>query len=85
LSSAVAGDVSDGTEEREKYSRDTSIFTLTPSLVVYPHDAEDVSNLVKAIAKAKQAGEQVSLTARSAGTDMSGGPLTTSVVAVFTK
>src|SRR6202012_4665734 len=34
---------------------------------------------------AKQRGEDISLTARSAGTDMSGGPLTTSVLAVFMK
>jgi FAD/FMN-containing dehydrogenase len=85
LSSAVRGEVSDGLAEREKYSRDTSIFTLTPSVVVYPKDLQDLSSLVKAVVGAKQAGQNVSLTARSAGTDMSGGPLTSSVVAVFTK
>jgi len=53
--------------------------------VVYPKDTADVSTLVKAVAEAKASGEQVSVTARSAGTDMSGGPLTDSVVAVFTK
>ena len=66
-------------------SRDTSVFERTPSLVVYPKDTQDVSTLVKTIASAKAAGEDVSVTARSAGTDMSGGPLTDSVVAVFTK
>ncbi len=85
LTSTVKGDVVDDIETRTKMSRDTSIFTLTPSVVVYPKDAEDVSALVKVVADAKAAGEDVSVTARSAGTDMSGGPLTKSVLAVFTK
>lgn len=72
-------------EERKRYSRDTSLFTRTPSLVVYPKSKEEVAQLVRAVRARKEAGDDVSVTARSAGTDMSGGPLTTSVVAVFTK
>jgi FAD/FMN-containing dehydrogenase len=85
IKSSIQGDVDSSTDERAKYDRDTSLFTLTPSLVVYPKNAEDVSALVKAVAEAKKAGQNVSVTARSAGTDMSGGPLTDSIVAVFMK
>lgn len=85
LAAALKGDVSDAAEERAKYQHDTSLFERTPSLVVYPKDADDVAALVKAVHAAKEGGEDVSVTARSAGTDMSGGPLTRSVVAVFTK
>lgn len=85
LVSVLAGDVTDSEQERTKYSRDTSLFTRTPSLVVYPKDTGDVSLLIKEVRKAREAGEDVSVTARSAGTCMSGGPLTRSVVAVFTK
>ena len=85
ITSVVQGDVVDTDIERAKYSRDTSIFVRVPEVVVYPKDTEDVSRLVKAIREAKSEGMQASITARSAGTDMSGGPLTTSVVAVFTK
>jgi phosphomannomutase len=81
----IKGDVTDDGVVRAQMARDTSIFTRTPSLVVYPKDADDVSALVKTIHDAKQSGAEVSLTARSAGTCMSGGPLTTSVVAVFMK
>lgn len=81
----IRGDVSDTTADRKKYARDTSLFERTPSLVVYPKDADDVSTLVKAVYEAKAAGEDVSVTARAAGTCMSGGSLTRSVVAVFTK
>lgn len=85
LSGRIEGDVVDSTEEREKYARDTSLFKRVPSTVVYPKHAKDVAQLVKTIAELKQEGRDISLTARSAGTCMSGGSLTTSVVAVFTK
>ena len=85
LAKTLSGEVTDAPEERAKYRRDTSLFEREPSLVVYPKNADDVAALVKATRDAKEAGEDVSVTARSAGTDMSGGPLTRSVVAVFTK
>jgi len=89
LKSAIAGvmrgEVSDEESARRGAARDTSVFERIPELVVYPKDAEDVSALVKEVARARVAGAQVSLTARAAGTDMSGGPLTTSVVVNFMK
>jgi len=85
LSIGIEGEVSDEAETRNLYSRDTSVFTRTPSLVVYPKDTNDVSKLVQDVASAKRHGADVSVTARSAGTCMSGGSLTNSVVAVFTK
>ena len=85
VKSAIRGDVSNTEAERTRYSRDTSIFARVPEVVVYPRDTNDVSNLVRAVRKATNEGITASITARSAGTDMSGGPLTTSIVAVFTK
>jgi FAD/FMN-containing dehydrogenase len=85
IKNSIKGDIDTSAEGRAQYDRDTSLFTLTPSLVVYPKDPEDVSALVKAVAEAKKSGQDVSVTARSAGTDMSGGPLTNSIVAVFMK
>jgi HAD superfamily hydrolase (TIGR01484 family) len=81
----IKGDVDCKASELAKYSKDTSLFTRMPSLVVYPKDAADVSALVKVVSEAKKKGSNVSVTGRSAGTDMSGGPLTTSIVAVFMK
>ncbi len=85
IRSAIKGDVTDAESEIEKYSRDTSLFKIKPSLVVYPKDTQDVVALVKTVRAAKDAGQSVSLTGRSAGTDMSGGPLTNSIVTVFLK
>ena len=64
-------------------SHDASIFEVKPFLVVAPQDVYDIKNLVSFVFKKKQVGEVISLTARSAGTDMSGGPLTDSVVVDF--
>lgn len=85
LKKALKGDVSDSDEDRVKMSRDTSIFVRRPQVVVYPKDVEDVQALVRTITAARSEGIPASVAARSAGTDMSGGPLSNSIVAVFTK
>ncbi|OYV63470.1 MAG: hypothetical protein B7X03_01765 [Parcubacteria group bacterium 21-58-10] len=85
LASAVRGEVSDDAATLKTLSRDTSLFMRMPELVVYPEDANDVSAIVKEVGRARAAGADVSLAGRSAGTDMSGGPLTTGVVVSFLK
>ncbi|MCB9811054.1 MAG: FAD-binding oxidoreductase [Candidatus Nomurabacteria bacterium] len=74
------GDVDDSPRTLEKYSEDTSIFHLQPEVVVYPKDVADLATLIHYTHRHRG---QMSLTARSAGTDMSGGPLTTSIVVDF--
>jgi FAD/FMN-containing dehydrogenase len=81
----IQGDVTDDTSTRKEYSRDTSIFERTPSVVVFPRDANDVSATIRYVHDARAEGEDISITGRSAGTDMTGGPLTDSVSMVFTK
>ncbi len=85
LKQTLKGDVSDSPADLTRMSRDTSIFEIHPQLVVYPKDATDVARLLTETAAAKQQGLDVSITGRSAGTDMTGGPLTHSVVVSFTK
>ncbi len=70
---------------RTAYSRDASLFEVMPTAVVFPKDADDVKAIVRRAGEARRRGEQVSITARSAGTDMGGGPLTESIVLDFTK
>lgn len=69
----------------DHFSEDASIFSIRPEVVVFPKDAADIKNLIQFITKNKKNNPQLSLSARSAGTDMTGGPLTESIVAVFTK
>ncbi len=85
LAKVVRGEVSDDAATLAKLSHDTSLFMRIPTLVVYPKDAKDVSAVVKEVGRACAAGANVSLAARAAGTDMSGGPLTTGVVVSFTE
>lgn len=72
-------------ETLQKYSRDASVFSITPSLVAFPKNADEVSSIVRAAKRAKAEGEDISITARSAGTDMSGGSLTHSVMLDVTR
>jgi FAD/FMN-containing dehydrogenase len=85
LKTILKGDVMSDEATLEKYSEDYSIFKVKPRVVVFPKDEEDVKALVKFAAEKKTKGEPVSLTGRSAGTDMSGGPLNDSVIVEFAK
>lgn len=85
LTHSLKGEVLSTPEVLSSASRDTSIFMRMPSLVVRPLDSEDVQSLVREVRTARENGEEVSLTARAAGSCMSGGPLTTSIVVSFTE
>ncbi|MEK7530900.1 MAG: FAD-linked oxidase C-terminal domain-containing protein [Patescibacteria group bacterium] len=80
LKRAVRGDVDDSDAARELTSRDASVYRVVPEVVVRPRDEKDIQALVTFVSDKKRKGEEISLTPRSAGTDMSGGPLTTSIV-----
>jgi len=55
------------------------VFEMLPEIVVFPKDVGDIQKLVSFVEKKKQHHAQLSLTPRSAGTDMSGGALTDSI------
>jgi FAD/FMN-containing dehydrogenase len=81
LRKVLHGEAEDGAQLLEKYSRDASLFKVTPELVVYPADDEDVASVVRYVARKKQVPKtHISVTARAAGTDMSGGPLNDSII-----
>ena len=85
LKKIVKGDVANDEKTLADYSHDYSIFNVRPETVVFPKDKEDVEKLVQFAEVKKKAGEKISVTGRSAGTDMSGGPLNESVIVEFTK
>jgi len=72
-------------ETEGRYSEDMSIFRIVPELIAFPKDTEDVKVLVRFARDAKRLDPNVSLTARAAGTDMTGGPLNESVIVSFTE
>ncbi|MDO8336065.1 MAG: FAD-binding oxidoreductase [Candidatus Saccharibacteria bacterium] len=69
----------------EAYSHDASMFEIKPRLVAYPLDSEDVELLTHFINNNKKKHPHLSLTARSAGTDMSGGAINDSIIVDFSK
>ncbi len=77
----VSGEVLVDEETLTKDSRDASVFEMKPQVVVAVKDAKDIENLVGFVTGKPG----VSLTARAAGTDMSGGSLTDSVMVSVTE
>src|SRR3990167_8232432 len=90
LEKVVRGEVSTDPALLEKNSRDASVFKMTPAVVVAPREVGDVKNLVKFVTDEKKTSfskksSSLSLTARAAGTDMSGGSLTESICVSITE
>ncbi len=83
LTKTIKGDVSDDAQTLETYSKDASIFEIKPELVIAPKDSEDVQKLVQFVLDNPE--RNLTLTPRAAGTCMSGGPLSESLVLDMTK
>ena len=77
------GDVDTSDATLETYSHDASMFEIVPQLVVAPKTAGDVEKLVAVVSERKAQQHDLSLTARSAGTDMSGGAINDSIIVDF--
>lgn len=84
-SGGFTGDIDTSDEKLETYSHDASLFEIKPKLVVAPKDSADVQKLVALVAEHKKDMPDLSLTARSAGTDMSGGAINDSIIVDFNK
>jgi FAD/FMN-containing dehydrogenase len=85
LAHIFKGDVDSSDETRETYSHDASLFELKPRVVVFPKDSHDITQLVSWVTTHKADLPDLSITPRSAGTDMSGGAIGESIVADMTK
>jgi FAD/FMN-containing dehydrogenase len=79
------GEIDDSLETRQFYSHDASLFEIVPEMVVFPQDSSDVQKLVTLVALEKKKSPKLSITARSAGTDMAGGAINDSVIVDFNK
>jgi FAD/FMN-containing dehydrogenase len=79
------GDLDSTESTLETFSHDASLFEIKPKLVVAPKDAKDVEILVKLVSENKHKIKDLSLTARSAGTCMSGGAVNDSIIINFLK
>lgn len=82
---AFEGDIDASQRTRQFYSHDASLFELVPELVVYPKNTADLQRLVVSAHLLRAKIPNLSLTARGAGTCMSGGAINDSVIIDFTR
>jgi len=85
LERGFSGDLDDTAEALAFYSHDASMFELIPKLVIKPKNSADVQAAVKLVSEQKGKNPDLSLTARSAGTDMSGAAINDSIIVDFNK
>ena len=85
LEKLIEGEVDDSTKAKDFYSHDASMFELRPELVTFPKNSSDIQQIVKYVNKNKTKDASLSITARSAGTCMSGGAINTSIVMDMTR
>lgn len=74
------GDISTDKADLDAFSTDESIFSVRPQVIIAPKDVADVQLAVKTIAVHTETFPSLSLTPRAAGTGLSGGSLTDSIV-----
>ena len=85
LTHVLSGEVENTPEMLTNYSHDASLFEVKPQVVVYPKNVDDIKTLVKYASAQKTQDANLSITARSAGTDMSGGAVNDSIIADFSR
>src|SRR5688500_11382771 len=78
LQAIIKGEDIDEPERLGLYIKDHSIYEVKPKIIVAPQGSEDIKALVKFINSHPEL--NLTLTPRSAGTDMSGGPLNDSII-----
>lgn len=80
LQALFQGELDTSKDTLETYSHDASLFELRPAVVARPRDSRDIESLVTWVIKNKDKHPELSITPRSAGTDMSGGAIGQSIV-----
>ncbi len=71
-------EVADDAQTLATYSKDASIFEIQPQIVAFPKDSEDIKKIVNYVNNHLK--DFVSITVRSAGTDMTGGAIGESII-----
>lgn len=80
LKKVFTGDIDTADATLDAYSHDASLFEIRPQVVVYPKNTADVQALVAWVRDNKAKYPNLSITARAAGTCMSGGSINDSII-----
>lgn len=85
LKKEIKGEILEDEQTLKNFSHDASIFEVRPRAVIFPKGYDDVKSVVAFVAKHKKNYPYLSVTGRSAGTDMGGGSLSESIILSFTQ
>lgn len=83
LQEHLLGEVMTSADARRYFATDCSIFTLAPSIIVYPRSENDVRKTTRFAWQLAERGRVIPITARGSGTDLSGGALGSGIMLVF--
>lgn len=72
LNENLSGEVVSTTVVRDKFSRDSSILAVAPSLVVHPRTTDDLRKVARFSWRLSEKGQHLPLTVRGGGSDVSG-------------
>lgn len=84
LQEHLLGEVMTSTDARRYFATDGSIFTLAPSIIVYPRNENDVRKTARFAWQLAERGRIIPITPRGAGTDQAGGALGDGIMLAFT-
>lgn len=83
LQEHLVGEVMTSVDIRKYFSTDASIFSVTPTLVVYPRNENDIRKTTRFTWQLAERGRVIPITPRGSGTDLSGAALGSGVVMAF--
>lgn len=83
LQEHLVGEVMTGSDARKYFATDASIFTITPAIVVYPRNENDVRKTTRFTWQLAERGRVIPVTARGAGTDQGGAAIGPGVIMAF--
>lgn len=83
LQEHVVGEVLTAPEVRDYFSTDGGVFKVTPSLVVYPKNTQDVRKVTRFTWQLAEKGHLLPITARGRGSDQGGAAVGNGIMLVF--
>ncbi|MGH7158202.1 MAG: FAD-binding oxidoreductase [Candidatus Saccharimonadales bacterium] len=84
LQEHLSGEVITSPDARRYFSTDGSVLTMTPALVVYPKNENDVRKTARFTWQLAERGRVIPITPRGAGTDQGGAAITSGIILAFT-
>lgn len=83
LQEHVVGEVMTSSDARKYFSTDNSIFSVAPSVIVYPKNENDVRKTARFTWQLAERGRIIPITARGSGTDLTGAAIGSGIMLAF--